>query len=157
MEASTLGHDSYSPEEKEVRSLYAGLIKGWNERNAEGMAEPFAADGSMVGFDGSQIAGRVQIEEHLTPIFASHPTAPYVTIVRSVRMIGTDAAVLRAIAGMVPPGKGDIEPGLNAIQTLVAEKQAGSWQVVHFQTTPAQFHGRPELVEEMTRELRAIL
>lgn len=148
---------AYSDEEKEVRSLYARLIEGWNERNAQAMADPFAQDGSMVGFDGSQVEGRDGIREHLKPIFASHPTPPYVTIVRSVRFLGEDAAVLRAIAGMVPPGKTDIEPAFHAIQTVVAEKQDGVWQVVHFQTTPAQFHGRPELVEEMTEELRALL
>lgn len=157
MEGSAAGHEVFAGAEKEVRSLYARIIKGWNERNAKAMAAPFAKDGSMVGFDGSQVAGREGIVEHLSPIFASHPTAPYVTIVRSVRMMGTDAAVLRAIAGMVPPGKSDIEPALHAIQTVVAEMQAGEWQVVHFQTTPAQFHGRPELVDEMTAELRELL
>jgi hypothetical protein len=29
-------------------------------------------------------------------------------------------------------------------------------RIVLFQNTPAQFHGRPELVEEMTRELQAV-
>lgn len=121
------------------------------------MAAPFAPDGSLVGFDGSQVAGRDGIEEHLLPIFASHPTPPYVTIVRSVRLVGSDAAILRAVAGMVTPGKNDMEPALHAIQTVVAEKYDGEWRVVLFQTTPAQFHGRPELVAEMTEELRALL
>lgn len=147
----------FSDEEREVRSLYGRLIAGWNERSATGMAAPFASDGSLVGFDGSQVAGREQIEEHLQPIFASHPTPPYMTIVRSVRFLGSEAALLQAVAGMVPPGKTEIDPALHAIQTVVAEKRDGEWRVVHFQTTPAQFHGRPELVEEMTRELQALL
>lgn len=144
-------------EEGQIRALYARLIAGWNERSAERMAAPFASDGSLVGFDGSTVESRKGIEEHLQPIFASHPTPPYVTKIRSVRFIGPDAAVLRAIAGMVPSGKTDIEPGLNAVQTLVAEKSGGEWRVVHFQNTPAQFHGRPEMVEAMTEELQALL
>jgi hypothetical protein len=34
--------------------------------------------------------------------------------------------------------------------------QHGQWRIVLFQNTPAQFHGRPSLVEEMTRELQAV-
>ncbi len=55
---------------------------------------------------------------------------------------------------MVPPGKSDLEPELNAVQTLVAERHDDGWQVVSYQNTPAQFHGRPELVERLTDELR---
>lgn len=106
MNPPTVGSiDKFSSDEKEVRALYERLIAGWNERSAEGMAAPFAPDGMLIGFDGSQAAGRDVIVSHLQPIFSSHPTPPYVTIVRSVRLIGAEAAVLRAVAGMVPPGK----------------------------------------------------
>jgi hypothetical protein len=37
---------------------------------------------------------------------------------------------------------------------LVALKQDGEWRIVLFRNTPAQFHGRPDLVERMTQELR---
>ena len=93
----------------------------------------------------------------MTRIFADHETAPYVAKVRMVRALGEDAAVLDALAGMVPPGKSEIEPSRNAWQTLVAERHGGDWKVVLFQTTPAQYHGRPEEVERMTRELTAVL
>lgn len=51
----------------------------------------------------------------------------------------------------------EIEPKLNATQTLVATKTASGWQVMLFQNTPAQLHGRPDLVEQMTKELRDVL
>jgi uncharacterized protein (TIGR02246 family) len=66
-------------------------------------------------------------------------------------------AILIAAVGMVPPGGSDINPAVNAIQVLVATKQDGAWRVESFQNTPAAFHGRPELVEQMTQELRAVL
>jgi hypothetical protein len=65
-------------------------------------------------------------------------------------------SVLRAIVGMVPPGQADLNPAVNAHQTLVAAKRAGTWRIVLMQTTPAQFHGRPELVQQMTDELRQV-
>ena len=66
-------------------------------------------------------------------------------------------ALLTAIVGMVPPGKADIDPAVNAIQSLVAVKEGEVWHIALFQNTPAQFHGRPELSENLTRELRDIL
>ena len=143
--------------ETEVRALYQELIDGWNQRHAGKMAGVFAEDGELIGFDGSQIKGRANIVSHLQPIFADHPTPPYVTKVKSVRFLTPDVADLRAISGMVPPGKSDIAPALNTHHTMIAVKQAGQWRIALYQNTPAQFHGRPELVEQMTEELRQLL
>lgn len=141
----------------EVQALYQQLIDGWNNRSARAMADQFAEDGEMIGFDGSQAIGREEIFSHLDPIFKEHPTPPFVTKVKNVRFLDSDAAVLRAIAGMVPPGQSEIDPKLNTHHTLVAVKKDGKWQIALFQNTPAQFHGRPELVEQMTEELRQLL
>jgi hypothetical protein len=65
--------------------------------------------------------------------------------------------VLHAVAGMVPPRQSDINPAVNAMQTLVATKPDGRWQIALFQNTPAQFHGRPHLSEALTEELRQLL
>lgn len=141
----------------EVQALYQQLIDGWNNRSARAMADQFAEDGEMIGFDGSQAIGREEIFSHLDPIFKEHPTPPFVTKVKNVRFLDSDAAILRAIAGMVPPGQSEIDPKLNTHHTLVAVKKDGKWQIALFQNTPAQFHGRPELVEQMTEELIQLL
>lgn len=141
----------------EVQQLYNTLIDAWNRRDAKGMSDQFADQGVQIGFDGSKLIGKKEILAHLTPIFEDHPTAPFITKVKEIRSLGKDTAILYAIAGMVPPGKSDIEPAVNAHQTLVAVKKNNDWQVELFQNTPAQFHGRPELVEEMTEELRQLL
>lgn len=141
----------------EVQNLYNKLIDAWNRRDAQGMSDPFAENGVQIGFDGSKLIGKEEIFSHLLTIFENHPTAPFITKVKEIRSLGTDAAILYAIAGMIPPGKSDFEPAVNAHQTLVAVKKDNGWQVELFQNTPAQFHGRPELVEEMTEELRKLL
>jgi uncharacterized protein (TIGR02246 family) len=143
--------------ETEVRALYRQILDGWNRASAEEFAAPFAEDGEVVGFDGSQSTGRAAIAAEMTRIFADHATGTYVGKVRSVRLLGSHAAVLRAVAGMVPAGRSDLEPTLNAVQALVAEQREGQWRVVLYQNTPAQFHGRPELVESLTEELRGAL
>jgi uncharacterized protein (TIGR02246 family) len=121
------------------------------------MASPFAEDGELIGFDGSNFTGWTEIASHLQQIFADHPTATFVAKVRSVRFFGPEVAILRAVAGMVPAGQTDIEPKLNTHHTLVTVKREGKWRIALFQNTPAQFHGRPELVQKMTEELRQLL
>lgn len=142
---------------QEIQKLYEKLIDAWNRRDADGMAELFGEEGVQIGFDGSIATGREEILSHLAPIFDSHPTAPYITKIKEICFLGADVAFLRAIAGMVPPGESEIEPAVNAHQTLVAVKKDDVWYIELFQNTPAQFHGRPELVEEMTKELRESL
>jgi uncharacterized protein (TIGR02246 family) len=155
--SSSQSQDVPSADEMEVRTLYQALLEGWNQRHAEAFAAAFAEDGEVIGFDGSQMSGRGEIASTLRQIFADHVTAPYVSKVRSVRLLSPDVALLRAIVGMVPPGQSDLNPALNAHQTLIATKRDGTWHIALFQTTPAQFHGRPELVQHMTQELRQVL
>ncbi len=142
---------------KEVQAVYHQLLNAWNNRNAEGMAALFTEEGEQIGFDGSQAIGPDEIFSHLHPIFAHHPTARFVSKVKSVRLLSPDVVLLRAIAGMVPRGQSDINPAVNTHHTLVVVHTDGKWRIRLFQNTPAQFHGRPELVEQMTEELRELL
>lgn len=137
----------------DVRAVYARLLEAWNRRDAEDFAALFTEDGAVVGFDGSQVSGRLPIRDHLQPIFEDHPTAAYVAKVRDIRPLGTGSVLVRAIAGMVPPGQDRLNPAVNAVQTLVVEHHDSDWRVVLFQNTPAQYHGRPDLAEGHTEEL----
>jgi len=140
-----------------IRRLYEQILIAWNQQDAAAMAAPFEGDANLVGFDGSQADSRAAIEEHLRSIFADHPTAAYVAIVREIRMLGRDVGLLRAVVGMIPPGSDDINPALNTIQTLVAVENAGGWQAALFQSTPAAWHGRPQDSADLTEELRDVM
>ncbi len=74
-----------------------------------------------------------------------------------MRSLGAGVVLLVAIAGMVPPGRSEVAPPTNAQQTLLAAVEDGTWRIELFQNTPAQFHGRPELVAAMTAELQQLL
>jgi uncharacterized protein (TIGR02246 family) len=138
----------------QVRMLYQRVLDAWNRDSADEFAAPFADDGVVVGFDGSQQVGRATIAAEIARIFADHATGRYVAKVRSVRSLGSEAAVLHAVAGIVPAGRTDLEPSLNAVQAMVAERSDGEWQIALYQNTPAQFHGRPDLAERLTEELQ---
>jgi hypothetical protein len=58
---------------------------------------------------------------------------------------------------MVPPGGSDINPDVNTHHTVVAKKSSNEWLIALFQNTPAQFHGRPELTEAWSAEMRGLL
>ena len=143
--------------EDDVRALHRALLDRWNARDAAGFAGCLARDGSIVGFDGSMVDGAAAVESHLAGIFSDHEPATYVGAVREVRALADGAVLLRAVAGMVPPGQTEVKPEVNAVQSVVAVEQAGEWRVALFQTTPAAFHGRPDDAERLTRELQALV
>lgn len=140
-----------------IQALYDELISGWNQKNADKMASVLDADAVFYGYDGSFMKGPMDVREQIGQIFKDYPTGEYVTITKEIAFISEDAAMLRAIAGMLPRGHEDINPNVNAWQTMVARKSGEKWRVILFQNTPAAFHGRPELVMQMANELRVRL
>ena len=139
-----------------VEALYFALLDAWNRRDAAAMAALYADDGVQIGFDGSLADGAAQVLAHLEPIFRDHPTARFVAKVRGCRALGSDTALLTAVAGMVPPGGDQIKPDRNAVQNLVASRAGGGWRVALFQNTPAAWDGRDDDRERLTAELQAI-
>jgi uncharacterized protein (TIGR02246 family) len=157
MRADASDHDIFVSDEAAIRALHRQILEGWNARDADAFAAPFAEDGAVIGFDGSQQSGRGEIAATTRCIFADHLTATYVWKVRAVRPLAPGAAYLHAVVGMVPRGQTDLNPAVNAHQTVIAAKRGDQWQVLFFQNTPAQFHGRPDLAEQLTAELRQLL
>ena len=140
-----------------IRELYEALLDAWNRRVAEDYAQLFTEGANVIGFDGSQMAGRAEVASAIGDIFRDHVTAAYVAKIRDIKFLAPEVAVLVAVVGMVPPGKSEINPATNAVQTLIATKLAEAWSVASFQTTPAAFHGRPELAGQLTAELSDVL
>jgi uncharacterized protein (TIGR02246 family) len=147
---------SFTPERAAtaLRQLHAALLDCWNRRDAAGFAALFAPEGNVVGFDGSVVDGASAIQAHLQQIFADHRPAAYVAIVREVRLLGPGTALLRAVAGMVPPGQTQVNPAVNAVQSLVGQQDGARWRIELFHNTPAAWHDRPDAVAALTAELQ---
>jgi uncharacterized protein (TIGR02246 family) len=141
----------------QIETLHKELLGFWNDRDGKGMASLFSENANVIGFDGSQMNGKSEIETELVKIFGSHKTAKYVWKIKEIRFLNSTTSILRAVVGMVPPGKTDIKPDVNAIQSLVATQESGGWKISLFQNTPARFDGRPELSENLTNELKQLL
>lgn len=141
-------------DEERIRALYSDLLRAWNRRDAEGFAACLTEDATIVGFDGTIVETRPAVARHLGAIFANHETPIYVQIVQRVRFLSADVALVRGAAGMPSLLTGQINPTLNSVQTLLVVRRDDAWRIALFQNTPAQFHGRPDLVASMTEELQ---
>jgi uncharacterized protein (TIGR02246 family) len=150
----TPAYDPLYLAETAVRALYRQIINAWNRRSPIAIAELFAEDGVVIQCDGLELKGRDDIVSGHKQLFGDHHIGAFVGKVRSITFPDTDVAVLRAVAGMVMPGQTDFDSRLNTIQTLVAARHDGRWQVVLFQNTPAQFKDRPDEAAVLADELR---
>lgn len=144
-------------EESQILALYRRLLSSWNNQDAKAYAALFTEDASLIGFDGSLVNGRAAILQHIGDIFAQHTVASYVYIVKDIRSVSDGSYILTAEAGMVPPGGSTINAATNAMQLLVIVKAPGGFRITAFQNTPAAFHGRPELFEQLTAALQALV
>ena len=144
-------------DEEAVVRCYERLLTSWDDCDAQAFGALFASNGHVVGFDGSQLDGRDAITREMTRIFDDHMPASYVSKVVDVRCLSSDVALLRAVAGMVPPGSSAIKQDKNAVQSLVATRTDGDWAIALYQNTPAQWHGRPDDVAALTQELQSLV
>jgi uncharacterized protein (TIGR02246 family) len=126
---------------QEIKQLHSALLTGWNNQSAASMTSLFCEDGYAIGFDESQMNGRGKIQEKLEKIFKDHHTASYVWKIEDVKFLSSTIALLRAIVGMIPSGKSEVNPEKNAIQSVVASLENNSWKIALFQNTPARFDG----------------
>lgn len=142
---------------REALQQYENLLRAWNARNPHAFAAAFTEVGSAIGFDGTQMNGRDEILSALRALFDSHPTAAYVAKIREVRALPGDGVLIRAVAGMAPTGMPDLNPAVNAVQSVVAVREGDAMRIALLQNTPAAFHGRPELSARLTQELSEVL
>ncbi|MFF1791519.1 SgcJ/EcaC family oxidoreductase [Kitasatospora sp. NPDC058243] len=146
-----------SGDESAVRALYHRALEGWNQRDGSAFAGPFAEDGEVIGFDGTRHCGRSVIAAELGRLFADPATPEYVARVRRVRALGPGVAQLDAVAGLVPDAAEDLDPALNAVQTVIAVNAGAGWRIGLLQNTPARYDLRPDLAAALTAELRGLV
>ena len=146
-----------SNDQEAVRKIYQALLRHWNDADATKFAALFLPDGIVVGFDGTEYCSAQEVAEGLAAIFRDHKVATYVSKIRGITQLDDRTMILRAVAGMTPPGSRSIKPERNVIHLLLARKQDDEWFIASYQNTPARYDGRPEAVEALTAELQALV
>ena len=133
-------------DDAELRGLYTRLMDGWNRENAEAFAAPFADDCDFIAFDGVRFRSRDELVRFHGPLFKTHLRGMrLVGDVTGVRFLGDDVAVVHARGETILRGRSTPAPERDSIQTLVAVRRDGVWQLVAFQNTRVRPIGRNAL------------
>lgn len=149
MQVDTQPRLAVQRDEDAAQALYTQLMAAWNAGDAEAFAALFAEDGDLVAFDGTHLTGRRDIVDGHQQLFERWlKGTQLVGSVRRIRWLSPDIAVMHAVGGTIMRGKHEAEPARDSIQTLVAMRREGGWQLVAFQNTR---------LRSMSRGLGAVL
>ena len=132
-----------TPDETSVRSLYRQMIEGWDRGSGADFAAPFAENSRFIAFDGTCFKGRDEIAVTHQRLFDTHLKGTLLTgQVLDIRFLREDVAVLYAAGNTVMRGKIEPSPERESVQTLVAVKDHGQWQLTTFHNTRVRPIGR---------------
>jgi uncharacterized protein (TIGR02246 family) len=135
--------DTASADEAAVRDLYQQWMDGWNQGSGVAFASVFTEDGDLIGFDGTHLKGREEINSFHQELFDKWLEGTrLVGQVENVAFPAPDVAVVHAVGGTIPSGKSTPVPERDSIQTLIATKRDGKWRIMAFQNTRIRRMGR---------------
>lgn len=118
-------------------------MDGWNDGNADAFAAPFAENGDLVAFDGTHFKGRSEIVPFHRKLFTTHLKGTrLIGEVTDLRFLSDNVGLLHTTGSTIMRGKSRPSPERDSIQTLVAVRQNGSWQLAAFQNTRFRPMGR---------------
>jgi uncharacterized protein (TIGR02246 family) len=130
-------------QQNEILAMYREIIDGWNAGSGEAFVAPFSENADFVAFDGTRFKGRAVIAAFHQGLFETHLRGTRLTgTVLSVRLLGPHIILLSTIGGTILPGRSSPSPERDSVQTLVARKRNGKWQVEAFQNTRLRPIGR---------------
>jgi uncharacterized protein (TIGR02246 family) len=121
-----------------IRQVITETTAAFNLRDARAFARYYTPDAWLVTVRGESMAGTAEIEDGLTPIFASRAkSAKLETLDVSIRFIRPDVAlghVLNELSGLKSP-TGDLLPAHRELSIRVFVKNDGLWRVTAFHNT----------------------
>lgn len=126
-----------SQREKEALSVPLRLVAAWTKNDAEGVADVFTEDGTMILPGDVYKKGRDEIRAFMAAAYAGPFKGTGVTgRPVDVRFVSDDVALLRTHGGILAPGETEIAPELAVRSTWVLVKRDGEWQLAGYQNSP---------------------
>ena len=143
MSSQRIPQVSQSDDAASVRGLYDQLMNTWNQGRGEAFAAGFGEDGDLIAFDGTHFKGRNEIAPFHQRLFDTHLKGTcLIGTVTHVRFLTPDVALMHAVGGTILRGKSTPAPERDSVQTLVAIRNRGEWQLAGFQNTRVRPMGR---------------
>ena len=110
----------------EIRSVSEALTRAFNKGDAEAVVKLWTADGDYVGPRGKLIQGKTNIRENFEKFFSLNPGVRLNVSITSIRLIGSDTAILDGVPEVTPPIEG---PPTTFHSTIVLVRQDGQWRI----------------------------
>ena len=122
-------------DEAAIRANVGQMANGWNSKNGEQFAAPFAEDADYVVINGMQIKTRSVIAKSHQAIFDTiYKNSEIKLAVDSIRFLKPDVAVVH-VSGGLNVTQGDSKWTDHAKMTLVMTKNKDRWEIAAFQNT----------------------
>jgi uncharacterized protein (TIGR02246 family) len=122
-------------DEAAIRANVGQLSNGWNAKNGEQFAKPFAEDADYVIINGMQIKTRSVIAKSHQDIFETiYKNSDIKLAVDSIRFLKPDVAVVH-VSGVLNVNQGDSKWTNRAKITMVMTKNKDKWEIAAFQNT----------------------
>jgi uncharacterized protein (TIGR02246 family) len=122
-------------DEAAIQAGVSQIVRGWNTKDAELFARPFAPDVDYVAINGLQLKGRKSVVEGHRRIFATiHKETTIALTIKNIRVLGAAHAVVH-LAGTNRGKQGGQVRQIDMALSMVMAKAGDSWQIVAFQNT----------------------
>jgi len=133
------GAGSSANDQAAVAALTAQVIAAWAYHDADGFADLFTEDGTMI-LPGMYKKGREEIRLYLKEAFEDQYKDTQVTGKPiDMRFFGPDAALLLTQGGVLSPGETEVSDGQAIRAAWFVVRTDGEWRLAAYQNSPAKW------------------
>ncbi|MFJ6381070.1 SgcJ/EcaC family oxidoreductase [Kitasatospora sp. NPDC092039] len=120
-----------------LRAVPERIVAAWAQHDADGFAEVFTEDATLILPGDVFLTGRQAIRAFMTQAFAGPFKGTRVTGEPvSVRPLAEDVAVVVTRGGVLAPGDTEVTAERAIRATWVLARQGGDWRIASYQNTP---------------------
>ncbi|MFF4378189.1 SgcJ/EcaC family oxidoreductase [Kitasatospora sp. NPDC001547] len=128
---------SHTPDAAALRAVPERIVAAWAQHDADGFAEVFTEDATLILPGDVFLTGRQAIRAFMTQAFAGPFKGTRVTGEPvSVRPLAEDVAVVVTRGGVLAPGDTEVTAERAIRATWVLARQGGDWRIASYQNTP---------------------
>ncbi|MFJ7905546.1 MULTISPECIES: SgcJ/EcaC family oxidoreductase [unclassified Kitasatospora] len=126
-----------TPDAAALRAVPERIVAAWAAQDADGFAEVFTEDATLILPGDVFLTSRQQIRAFMTQAFAGPFKGTRVTGEPvSVRPLAEDVAVLVTRGGVLAPGDAEVTAERAIRATWVLARQGADWRIASYQNTP---------------------